>query len=108
VALLVPTADDPNPAALLAGLQAIERRGGRQRSVPNAARTLDLDIIAMGPEGQAMRDAPDPILPHPRMHERGFVLAPLLDVAPDWVHPRLQRSARALLAGLPPQGVARL
>ncbi len=57
---------------------------GRQRGVPNAARTLDLDIVAMG---GLVRAAPDPVLPHPRMHERAFVLAPLLDVAPDWSHP---------------------
>ena len=47
----------------------------------------------------------DPVLPHPRMHERGFVLAPLLDVAPEWTHPVLSRTARDLLAMLPDQGV---
>ena len=52
-----------------------------------------------------LRAAPDPVLPHPRAHLRAFVLVPLLDVAPDWVHPVLGRSGRDLLAELPPQGV---
>ncbi len=91
-----------DPARLLAALQAVEAAHGRQRSVPNAARTLDLDIVAMG---GLVRAAPDPVLPHPRMHERGFVLAPLLDVAPEWTHPVLGRTARDLLAMLPDQGV---
>lgn len=92
----------PDPGALLAALQAIENAFGRVRSEPNAARTLDLDIVAIG---DMVRAAPDPILPHPRAHLRGFVLAPLLDVAPDWVHPVLNRTAKNLLAALPPQGV---
>jgi 2-amino-4-hydroxy-6-hydroxymethyldihydropteridine diphosphokinase len=98
----------PDPASLLAALQAIEARAGRVRGDPNAARTLDLDIIAMGRDGQLVRTTPDPILPHPRAHERAFVLAPLLDVAPGWVHPVLRRSARDLLHDLPPQGIAPL
>lgn len=87
-----------DPAALLAALQAIESAAGRVRSVANAARTLDLDIAAMG---ATIRTAPDPVLPHPRMHARAFVLRPLLDVAPDWRHPVLNRTAAALLAALP-------
>jgi 2-amino-4-hydroxy-6-hydroxymethyldihydropteridine diphosphokinase len=87
-----------DPADLLRALQAIEHEHGRERSVANAARTLDLDIIAMG---DLVRDSPDPVLPHPRMHERAFVLRPLLDVAPEWRHPVLGRTARALLDGLP-------
>ncbi len=104
----VPGATEPDPAVLLAWLQAIEADAGRLRSVPNAARTLDLDIIAMGDGGQMVRAAPDPVLPHPRAHLRAFVLVPLLDVAPNWVHPVLRRTAADLLAGLPPQGVALL
>jgi 2-amino-4-hydroxy-6-hydroxymethyldihydropteridine diphosphokinase len=91
------------PAALLAALQAIEATAGRSRGARDAARTLDLDLIAMG---ALCRDAPDPVLPHPRAHERAFVLAPLLDVAPDWVHPRSHRPAADLLAALPPQTVS--
>lgn len=90
------------PEALLADLQRIEQAFGRVRGAINAARTLDLDIVAM--DG-IIRDTPDPILPHPRMHLRAFVLAPLLDVAPDWIHPVLHQTARTLLAALPDQGV---
>ncbi len=94
-----------DPAALLAALQAIEHAHGRVRSGANAARTLDLDIVAMG---DLIRAAPDPVIPHPRMHQREFVLRPLLDVAPDWWHPVLQKSARTLLDALPQQGCRRL
>lgn len=93
------------PETLLGALHAIEARFGRQRGLPNAARTLDLDIIDLN---GILRAAPDPILPHPRAHERAFVLAPLKDIAPDWRHPRLGRSARALLAALPPQPIRAL
>jgi 2-amino-4-hydroxy-6-hydroxymethyldihydropteridine diphosphokinase len=50
--------------------------------------------------GRVVRDAPDPILPHPRAHLRGFVMWPLRDVAPDWVHPRLGVGVGALIEGL--------
>jgi len=86
-----------DPAALLARLQAIEAAFDRVRGAANAARTLDLDIVAMG---DLIRRAPDPILPHPRAHLRAFVLAPIRDVAPGWVHPVLGVSVEALLAGL--------
>ncbi len=82
------------PESLLETLHAIEARFGRKRAEQNAARTLDLDLIDM--DG-IVRDAPDPILPHPRAHLRAFVLQPLLDVAPDWVHPGNGRTGRALL-----------
>jgi 2-amino-4-hydroxy-6-hydroxymethyldihydropteridine diphosphokinase len=96
---------DVDPAWLLARLHATEARAGRVRGVPNAARTMDLDLIA---HHGLVRDAPDPVLPHPRAHLRAFVLAPLIEVAPDWVHPRLGQTARALLAALPPQEIRRL
>jgi 2-amino-4-hydroxy-6-hydroxymethyldihydropteridine diphosphokinase len=91
-----------DPAVLLARLMDMEAACGRERSTPNAARTLDLDIIGIG---DLVREAPDPILPHPRAHLRAFVLAPLADVAPDWVHPVLGRTAEALLAALPTQEI---
>jgi 2-amino-4-hydroxy-6-hydroxymethyldihydropteridine diphosphokinase len=100
---------DPNvtvdPAALLARLMALEEAFGRERSAANAARTLDLDIIAID---DLVRAEPDPILPHPRAHLRAFVLAPLADVAPDWLHPVLGRTAAMLLADLPPQDIRAL
>jgi 2-amino-4-hydroxy-6-hydroxymethyldihydropteridine diphosphokinase len=100
-----PGSAGPDPGIFLAALQAIEDREGRVRGEPNAARTLDLDIIAMGQGGQLVRTAPDPVLPHPRAHERAFVLVPLLDVAPGWAHPVLRRRARDLLGDLPSQDV---
>ena len=86
-----------DPAALLAALHALEDAAGRQRPYPNAPRTLDLDLIDLN---GLVRDGPDPILPHPRAHLRRFVLQPLADVAPGWVHPRLGQPVAALLAAL--------
>lgn len=102
---MAPPVDPGFPAALLAALQAIEARFGRVRSVPNAARTLDLDIVAIG---DLVRTAPDPVLPHPRMHLRRFVLAPLGEVAPGFRHPVSGLRVDAMLAALPPDGATRL
>ena len=93
------------PEVLLASLHAIEARFARQRGEANAARTLDLDLIDM--DGR-VRDAPDPVLPHPRAHLRAFVLCPLLDVAPGWTHPGNGLSGRALLEAVDRTGVRRL
>ena len=65
---------------LLAELQAIEARHGRRRSFPNAPRTLDLDLLLFG---ESPMSAPGLTIPHPRMHERAFVLAPLVEISPD-------------------------
>ncbi|MDE1882949.1 MAG: 2-amino-4-hydroxy-6-hydroxymethyldihydropteridine diphosphokinase [Rhodospirillales bacterium] len=89
-----------DPVELLRRLQDIEARFGRERSVPNAPRTLDLDIIDMT---GMIRATPDPVLPHPRAHLRAFVLRPLLDVASSWRHPVLRKNVTTLLAELPPQ-----
>ncbi|HKQ27417.1 MAG TPA: 2-amino-4-hydroxy-6-hydroxymethyldihydropteridine diphosphokinase, partial [Burkholderiales bacterium] len=64
---------------LLAELQAIEKQHGRSRSFPNAPRTLDLDLLLFG---SAVIDAPGLTVPHPRMHERAFVLEPLVEIEP--------------------------
>jgi len=92
-----PNADDPvfyngviqvdtalKPLEILYLLQYTEQCFGRVRTVRNAPRILDLDLIACGDE---IVEDKDLTLPHPRMHERGFVLYPLRDVAPDFVHP---------------------
>lgn len=71
---------------LLAALHAIEAAAGRERPYLNAPRTLDLDLLLYG---HRCADAPTLTLPHPRLHLRAFVLAPLLELAPDAVHPRL-------------------
>jgi 2-amino-4-hydroxy-6-hydroxymethyldihydropteridine diphosphokinase len=94
-----------DPAVLLARLMAIEDAHGRVRGSPNGPRTLDLDIVAMG---GLVRTDPDPILPHPRAHLRAFVLMPLRDVAPGWVHPVMGRTVEALIAVLPPQQIRAL
>ncbi len=73
-----------SPQALMAALLDIEQRHGRVRSVPNAPRTLDLDLLLYGDE---VLNVPGLTLPHPRMHLRRFVLEPLLEIAPDCMIP---------------------
>ena len=96
-----PGCAQPDPAWLLSALHEVEAAQGRVRSVADAPRTLDLDIVAMGEGGRMLRSAPDPVLPHPRAHARAFVLFPLRDVAPDWVHPRTAQDLRTMIASLP-------
>lgn len=94
------------PGALLRRLKRIELRAGRRTARAMASRPLDLDILDYG--GRRIggptrrRERGRLILPHPEMHMRAFVLAPLLEVAPTWRHPALGRSVRALLAQLRP------
>ena len=92
------------PAALLNALLAIERAHGRERRERWAARTLDLDLLDLG---GAVRDEPQLSLPHPRMMNRAFVLAPLCELAPDWRHPLTGEGACDALARVGADGVAR-
>jgi 2-amino-4-hydroxy-6-hydroxymethyldihydropteridine diphosphokinase len=84
---------DLDPEATLAALLRVEAAFGRRRGEPNAPRTLDLDLIA---HGRAIVDRPGLVLPHPRAHERLFVMGPLAEVAPGWRHPTIGRTAREL------------
>jgi 2-amino-4-hydroxy-6-hydroxymethyldihydropteridine diphosphokinase len=96
---VVEIATELPPPELLARLLALEAQFGRERGARDAARTLDLDLLDY--DGREC-STPDLVLPHPRLHERRFVLAPLCDIVPDWRHPRLGLTAAELLAGLPP------
>ncbi len=106
------------PEALLTHLHAVEDMLGRVRKIRWGARTIDLDLIAYGqriqpdletfgmwrdmPLEQQMTRAPEElILPHPRLQDRGFVLGPLRDIAPDWRHPVLGQTVTQMFDALP-------
>lgn len=89
---------------LLAQMLALEDRRGRVRSVRNGPRTLDLDLLLYD---DVCIDEPELVVPHPRMHERAFVLVPLLEVDPDAVVPGRGRASE-LARALVPQGLERI
>jgi 2-amino-4-hydroxy-6-hydroxymethyldihydropteridine diphosphokinase len=103
---------------VLQRLHRIESDFDRERLQRWGQRTLDLDLVASGdtvwpdlpefkhwfeldPDLQAKAAPKTLILPHPRLQDRAFVLAPLVDIAPDWIHPVLQKSVSQMLAALP-------
>jgi 2-amino-4-hydroxy-6-hydroxymethyldihydropteridine diphosphokinase len=112
-----------SPDDLLAALHRLEAAFGRERRARWAARTLDLDLLAVDglvrPDaatqgrwraldpGRQGREAPEGlVLPHPRMQDRAFVLLPMREVAPGWRHPLLGLDAEAMLLALPPGAAA--
>jgi 2-amino-4-hydroxy-6-hydroxymethyldihydropteridine diphosphokinase len=89
------------PERLLAEALRIEGELGRVRTFPNAPRTIDIDLLALSDiviEKQGL------VLPHPRLHQRPFVLVPLAEVAPEWRHPVLGLTAEEMLAALSEKG----
>ncbi len=84
----------PTPWELLQKAQKIEEKLGRTRSFPNAPRTIDIDILAYG---DLVLDTRTLTLPHPRLHQRAFVLLPLIEIAPEWRHPVFGKTATELL-----------
>lgn len=91
---------------LMHALLGIEQALGRTRTFPNAPRTLDLDLLLLGDE---VIVSPGVTLPHPRLHERAFVLIPLAELEADVVHPTLRQSMAALRDALPDgSGVRRI
>jgi 2-amino-4-hydroxy-6-hydroxymethyldihydropteridine diphosphokinase len=91
------------PEPLLAHLSAVEAAFGRIRTVRNAARVLDLDLLLYG--GRIARFSSGLVIPHPRLHQRRFVLQPLADLYPDWCHPVFGRTVQELLQHLDDQHV---
>lgn len=93
------------PAALLDACAAVESAMGRERRFPDAPRTIDIDLLLYG---DTVMEGPGLTLPHPRMLDRAFVLAPLAELAPEMRHPRSGRTIRDHLDEVAAEGVERL
>ncbi len=91
-----------DPESLLKHLKRLEVALGRKPSVPNGPRLIDIDILFYD---DLVLEKPSLVIPHPRLHERGFVLLPLMDIAPDLVHPVHKKSVRDMLAQANVEGI---
>jgi 2-amino-4-hydroxy-6-hydroxymethyldihydropteridine diphosphokinase len=101
--LRVQTYLEPEP--LLKHLKRLEVALGRKASFQNGPRVIDIDILFYD---DRVVNTPVLDIPHPHVHERGFVLLPLMDIAPDYVHPVKQRSVREMLAGCDLRGIVQV
>ena len=95
---------DLSPEDMLIFLKGVEEKVGRTATFRNGPRVIDLDIILYD---DMHADSPTLSIPHPRMHERTFVLTPLADIAPELMHPILNLSIRDLLRRLPVSRIVR-
>jgi len=86
------------PRQLIAAILSLEQEMGRQRKQGKAPRTIDIDVLLFG---SSIIKIPSLTIPHPRMHERRFVLEPLAEIAPDTRHPVFKRTIRELRDALP-------
>jgi len=93
-----------SPERMMAELLCLERKLGRERTHSKGPRTIDIDILLFG---ERIVDGPDLKVPHPAMHRRRFVLAPLADIAAEARHPAMNRTVQQLLAELPEGQVVR-
>lgn len=90
------------PEPLLKHLKRLEVALGRKVSIPNGPRLIDMDILFYD---DLTMDKPSLVIPHPRLHERAFVLLPLMDLAPDLVHPVRRQSVREMAASCSAEGI---
>ena len=101
-------------ASFLVKLLDIEREMGRERAIANGPRLIDIDLLLFGDlvvrnlSDTASCHSADIVLPHPRMHERRFVLEPLCEIAPELVHPVLHKTCREILESLEDDSIVML